>query len=201
MSSVKSHTFRPQLRGGKELECRYCHETGHTIKHRGKLTCPKLIAKEQRQEAANEARRGREKKRQQEWTAHIQDISGCKGDGWQVAGSASTVAWRKRHATTQQESQISYKRRVAKNPFEIPSDSEDEEEQRGPTVAKARAPTGAWSKGAPKPVAPVKLERQTADMGQSKSPEQKQPTWEEHVAAHKPIASWADECDSDDENE
>ena len=147
-------------------------------------------------------RQERNTKMQESWTQHIQDISGCSGAGWETVGSAKADAWHKRQQAKRQSSKISYKRPgVIKNRFEIPSDSEEEEEQRGPTVAQPRAPTGAWSKGAPKPVAPVKLERQTADMGEQPSAEQQKEVWDEIVANHKPITSWADECSSDDEDE
>ena len=41
-----SYTYVPR---GRKRECRYCHEEGHYIRTRkGELSCPKLIAKEQR---------------------------------------------------------------------------------------------------------------------------------------------------------
>ena len=157
----------------------------------------KRNAQQQQRQAQQQLRKS---KMQEAWTQHIQDISGCTGGGWETAGSAAADAWRKRQLAKQESTKISYKRPgVIKNRFELPSDSEDEEEQRGPAIVKARAPTGAWSKGAPKPVSPVKLERQTADMGEQPSPEQQKELWDEIVANHKPITSWADACDSDDE--
>jgi len=142
-----------------------------------------------------EQRAYRKAKAQDEWAQHIQDISGCTGAGWSTAGSAEADAWRKRQLGKQKDSQISYKRRpiAHKNRFEIPSDSEDEEEQRGPAIAKPRDLTGASAKGAPKEKeeAPKESKQMTAEEAEAE--------FAKLAAKMKPIESWADAC-SDDED-
>jgi hypothetical protein len=213
--SSKSHTFRPKSGQRGEQECRYCHEIGHAIKERGRIVCPKLIAKETRRDAHNSRRRERETRRQQDWATHIQDISGCHGNGWKTAGSAAAAGWRKRQLVKQGPNTGPRRVRRIKNRFEIPSDSESDEESQKiqrPRISQPRklAKSSAWSKGAPKPFAAeaaaaalivAKLERQTAETEKPKLQEGDAPkiTWEEVVAAHKPIVSWADACVSDDE--
>ena len=196
--SSKSHTFRPKSGQRGEQECRYCHEIGHAIKERGVITCPKLIAKETQQNSYSMDRRGRENRRQQEWATHIQDISGCRGNGWQTAGSAAAAGWRNRQLAKQGPNAGRHSRPVApKNRFEIPSDSESDEESqkiRRPRIAQPRKldKSSAWSKGAPKPaVAEAAVPTTTA--------KEQQEIWDAIVANHKPIVSWADACDSDDE--
>ena len=152
-------------------------------------------------------RRERERRRQEEWSTHIQKLSGCEGEGWSTAGSAARDAWRKKQLAKQakQESTISYKRRpiATKNRFEMPDSSDDEEDEVArPSVAAPRKldANSAWSKGAPKELAtpPAKLTRQTADMGHPEPDASK--AMEKLVAEHKPIKSWADECSSDEED-
>ena len=91
--------------------------------------------------------------------------------------------------------QFSKRRPIAhKNRFEIPSDSEDdEEEQRGPAIAKPRDLTGAWAKGAPKEKeeAPKESKQMTAEEAEAE--------FAKLAAKMKPIESWADAC-SDDED-
>ena len=156
-------------------------------------------------------RQDRERARQEAWSAHIQKLSGCEGEGWNTAGSASRDAWRKRQLAKQakNESTISYKRRpiATKNRFEMPESSDDEEDEvPRPSVAAPRKldASSAWSKGAPKELAtpPAKLTRQTADMGhpETQTEEKRKAEWDEVVANHKPITSWADECSSDEED-
>ena len=155
-------------------------------------------------------RRERERRRQEEWSTHIQKLSGCEGEGWTTAGSAAQDAWRKKQLAKQakQETTISYKRRpIAVNRFEIPSDSSDDEDDEvaRPSVAVPRKldTSSAWSKGAPKELAtpPAKLTRQTADMGhpETQTEEKHKAEWDEVVANHKPIKSWADECDDEED--
>ena len=169
----RSHTFRPQTVAAATA-CRYCHEEGHQIKTRGVLTCPKLLAKEQRTANEQAKRSARERTRQAAWSKQLQDASGCSGEGWSSVGTEDE--WRSRQLAQQRRSQISYKRQqVVQNRFELPSDSEDEEEDRRPglTFALKLAASNSWSKGAPS--------------GHEVS----------QLPTRKPIASWADECDSD----
>ena len=175
----RSHTFRPQTVAAATA-CRYCHEEGHQIKTRGVLTCPKLLAKERRTANEQAKRNARERAQQDAWSKQLQDASGCSGEGWKTAGIKSNLdSWRSRQLAKQEEEKISYKRSklVVKNRFDLPSDSDDEEE--GPRTAKPveLAASNVWSKGAPKAViTPVDAAKQRA------SP---------------PILSWADECEND----
>lgn len=172
----RSHTFRPQTVAAA-MACRYCHEEGHQIKTSGVLTCPKLVAKEQRTANEQAKRSARERTRQDAWSKQLQDTSGCSGEGWKTAGIKSNLdSWRERQLAKQEEEKISYKRQqVVQNRFDLPSDSEDEEEDRRPRLAEPLklAASNSWSKGAPS--------------GHEVS----------QLPTRKPIASWADECDSD----
>ena len=200
----RSHTYHPSSGARDEKECRYCHEHGHQIKFRGKLTCPKLIAKEEREAKGRALRNDREHRRQASWQQQIQDASGCEGDGWTTTGDAES--WRKRQERkVRGGSKISYKRPVAPNPFEIPSDSDDEEEIVGPLPLppKKLDESNPWSKGPSAAfLAPPTLERAvaTSSSPSSNSLAQKlydDEKWQQMVSNHKPIISWADECDSD----
>lgn len=88
----------------------------------------------------------REKKRQSDWSRHIQKESGCEGDDWKTAGSAS--AWQHKNRSRGNEAKV--QPRVAKkNRFELPDDSEEEDTD-GPTVWAPEEPIGSWGKGMPK---------------------------------------------------
>ena len=177
----RSHTFHPKTKTEDTSPCRYCHEEGHQIKSRGVLTCPKLVAKEQREANEQAKRRARERVQAQAWSKQFQEECKCDGEGWKTAGIKSNLdSWRSRQLAKQEEEKISYKRSklVVKNRFDLPSDSDDEAEE-GPRTAKPveLAASNVWSKGAPKAViTPVDAAKQPA------SP---------------PILSWADECEND----
>jgi len=134
---------------------------------------------------------------QKEWENHIQDISGCKGDGWSTTGSAASNKWQEAQLA-KQKSTVSYTRRPVNsgNRYDIPSSSEDEEEENEDVpiiVTPKKLPgTNAWSKGAPKLV--TKSAPETKEQKSDK-------TWEDIKAnaLSKKGTSWADMCDSDDE--
>ena len=148
----------------------------------------------------------REKQRKQDWATHIQDISGCEGAGWKTQGDADTF----------RKQQLSYKRRqepakqvkTSRNPFDMGSDSDsdgEEEVQRGPEPCEAIKPKGAWAGGASAAVVqPPTLERQTAQVHDEKTEEdENRLTMEKLHAMHEANKgkSWADMCDSDDDEE
>lgn len=87
----KTHIYKPK--GGerdarredmKEAveECRYCKERGHVIKRKGELTCPKLIAKEKANALKMSTTQSRTNRMKEDWSRHIDDLSGNATSGW-----------------------------------------------------------------------------------------------------------------------
>ena len=181
--SDRTHTYRPKAGERKPLECRYCHEEGHTIKHRGKLTCPKLLAKEARRGEERLSKRDRDRRAAHEWAKHVQDVSGCSGEGWETASSDKN--WRERQLRKQKRNQAPVQQvQSRKNPFDMGSDSEDETPvERVPEPREPLPAKGVWASGAS---SKVRAENVMAEL----------------TAMHEANKgrSWADMCDSEDED-
>lgn len=140
----------------------------------------------------------RQQREQKEWENHIQDISGCKGEGWSTTGSAASNKWQEAQRA-KQKSTVSYTRRPVNsgNRYEMPSSSDDEEEENDVPIIvtpKKLSGTSAWSKGAPKLA--TKSAPETKEQKSTK-------TWEDIQAEvlSNEGRSWADMCDEDDEKE
>lgn len=129
-----SNTYRPRHRvqrsTSRKPSCAYCKEDGHWMKHRsGEAICPKLKAKATHRRETNhhlaESRR--------------QAIA----DGEWVASQGRSVQRQPRKRTNA---------RPAVNRFEIPSDTESDEEDHVPITQPKKVTTGAWASGASKAV-------------------------------------------------
>ena len=136
-----------------------------------------------KRQAFEAERTRREKQRQSDWSRHIQDISGCEGEGWGTAGNATSWKRKKQQSSEKKASP----KPVRRNRFEIP-DSDDEEEDSRPAVSEPKALTGAWAKGAPK-------EEETRQM----TFEESKAELAKLASTMKPVENWADAC-SDDED-
>ena len=127
-----SNTYRPRRRVQQQRKpnCAYCKEDGHWMKHRsGEAICPKLRAKATRQQETNHslAEHRRQAIADGEWVAS--------------QGRSAQRQPRKRSNTHQ-----------AVNRFEIPSDTESDEEDHVPITQSKKVTTGAWASGASKAV-------------------------------------------------
>ena len=129
-----SNTYRPRRRvqrsTSRKPSCAYCKEDGHWMKHRsGEAICPKLRAKATRQQETNHslAEHRRQAIVDGEWVAS--------------QGRSAQRQPRKRSNTHQ-----------AVNRFEIPSDTESDEEDHVPITQPKKVTTGAWASGASKAV-------------------------------------------------
>ena len=168
----KAHTFTPK--GGardarrEEIkveveECRYCRQTGHTIKKKGVLTCPKLIAKEKSKDAYRNMARLRADRVKDDWCRHIDDISGNAVEEWTRV---------KTRTNDTKKSASPKKVRKIRNRYDMGESDDEEEEKKWDTVkpCKPKKIVGVWGVGAtaammePEPDAPgpAKLERQVA---------------------------------------
>lgn len=128
------NTYRPrrgvQRSPSRKPSCAYCKEDGHWMKHRsGEAICPKLRAKATRQQETNHslAEHRRQAIADGEWVAS--------------QGRSAQRQPRKRSNTHQ-----------AVNRFEIPSDTESDEEDHVPITQPKKVTTGAWASGASKAV-------------------------------------------------
>lgn len=128
------NTYRPrrgvQRSPSRKPSCAYCKEDGHWMKHRsGEAICPKLRAKATRQQETNHslAEHRRQAIVDGEWVAS--------------QGRSAQRQPRKRSNTHQ-----------AVNRFEIPSDTESDEEDHVPITQPKKVTTGAWASGASKAV-------------------------------------------------
>jgi len=160
MSSNRSNTYRPRQQSNYNSQrnsqrnphrtpnnrnphrtpsCGYCKEDGHWMKHRdGTVICPKLQEKQRRKQQTNH--RAAQARR-----------SAISSGEW-----VSAQQTRRRTQTEQQR-----KPTVTQNRFEIPSDSEsDDESEIQMSVAKPRVAQGAWANGVN---AQVKAESEVKD--------------------------------------
>jgi len=128
------NTYRPrrgvQRSPSRKPSCAYCKEDGHWMKHRsGEAICPKLRAKATRQQETNHSLA--EHRRQ------------AIADGEWVASQGRSAQRQPRKRTNA---------RPAVNRFEIPSDTESDEEDHVPITQPKKVTTGAWASGASKAV-------------------------------------------------
>ena len=127
-----SNTYRPRRRVQQQRKpnCAYCKEDGHWMKHRsGEAICPKLRAKNGHRQQVN--------RRQAE-------------DRRQAITAGEWVASQGRSAPRQPRKRTNA--RPAVNRFEIPSDTESDEEDHVPITQPKKVTTGAWASGASKAV-------------------------------------------------
>jgi len=88
-SQKKSFTYKPDAVNSADSTCRYCRQTGHRIKVKGKTTCPKLIQKERYEANKKTIARKREDKRRATWVSELQESSGCNDGKWETAGNGN----------------------------------------------------------------------------------------------------------------
>ena len=129
-----SNTYRPRRRvqrsQSRKPSCSYCKEDGHWMKHRsGEAICPKLKAKTTRQRETNHS-----------LAEHRR----------QAIAAGEWVASQGRSAQRQPRKRTNA--RPAVNRFEIPSDTESDEEDHVPITQPKKVTTGAWASGASKAV-------------------------------------------------
>ena len=86
-SKKKSFTYKTVSGNSSDSPCRYCRQTGHRIKVKGKTTCPKLIQKERYEANKKTIARKREDKRRSAWVSELQESSGCNDGKWETAGN------------------------------------------------------------------------------------------------------------------
>lgn len=123
-----SNTYRPRRRVQQQRKpsCSYCKEDGHWMKHRsGEAICPKLKAKNGHRQQVNH--------RQAE-------------DRRQAIASGEWVTSQGRSAQRQPRKLSNARQPV--NRFEIPSDTESDEEGPVPITQPKKVTTGAWASGA-----------------------------------------------------
>ena len=127
-----SNTYRPRRRVQQQRKpsCSYCKEDGHWMKHRsGEAICPKLKAKNGRRQQVNH--RQAEDRRQ-----------AITAGEWVTSQGRSAQRQPRKSSTPYQPV----------NRFEIPSDTESDEEERVPITQPKKVTTGAWASGASKAV-------------------------------------------------
>jgi len=127
-----SNTYRPRRRVQQQRKpnCAYCKEDGHWMKHRsGEAICPKLKAKATHRRETNHSLA--EYRRQ------------AIADGEWVASQGRSAQRQPRKRSNA---------RPAMNRFEIPSDTESDEEDHVPITQPKKVTTGAWASGASKAV-------------------------------------------------
>ena len=129
-----SNTYRPRRRvqrsQSRKPNCSYCKEDGHWMKHRsGEAICPKLKAKATHRRETNHS-----------LAEHRR----------QAIAAGEWVASQGRSAQRQPRKRTNA--RPAVNRFEIPSDTESDEEDHVPITQPKKVTTGAWASGASKAV-------------------------------------------------
>jgi len=113
-------------------ECRYCHEHGHFKSH-----CPDL---EKRKRDKERNAKARSVSRQQKFEAGNWMTAGVEK---QLNEAVAASKLQRKQAVSQRSNPL-----ASESQFAVLDDSDDEEEivySRGPSVAKARAPQGAWA--------------------------------------------------------
>ncbi len=182
------NTYRPRRRvqrsPSRKPSCAYCKEDGHWMKHRsGEAICPKLRAKATRQQEINhslaEYRR-------------------------QAIAAGEWVASQGRSAPRQPRKRTNA--RPAVNRFEIPSDTESDEEDRVPITQPKKVTTGAWASGASKAVKSEGTIKPSQALVQKRSDEQLAEIRLQLETCHKELAkekerfdgSWASQGDITD---
>ena len=179
------------------LECRYCHKTGHTPKG-----CPELAAKGRTQRAVPAPRGER----------HDEDPDGFETvTRRRCPGGVRTRATRRVPAQEEQSQRQSHRNAFEGLMEDSESDHETEEVAEYPAISAAvqAAPQlSGWAAIAAKRPAPIKvtvtvapsplkLERQVAHM---RLPQEELKRDESMYNPDGTMKSWADLCDSDDED-
>lgn len=123
-----NNTYRPRRRVQQQRKpsCSYCKEEGHWMKHRsGEAICPKLKAKNGNRQQVNhrQAEQRRTALQSGEWVSS----QGCRRASQPMERSNT---------------------RQPVNRFEIPSDTESDEEDQVPITQPKKVTTGAWASGA-----------------------------------------------------
>ena len=123
-----NNTYRPRRRVQQQRKpsCSYCKEEGHWMKHRsGEAICPKLKAKNGNRQQVNhrQAEQRRTALQSGEWVSS----QGCRRASQPMERSNS---------------------RQPVNRFDIPSDTESDEEDQVPITQPKKVTTGAWASGA-----------------------------------------------------
>lgn len=151
-----SNTYRPRRRvqrsTSRKPSCAYCKEDGHWMKHSsGEAICPKLRAKATHRRETNHdlAESRRQAIAAGEWVASQGSKRGAQRQP------------RKRSNTHQ-----------AVNRFEIPSDTESDEEDQVPITQPKKVTTGAWASGASKAVKSEGTNKSSQTLVQKRSDEQ-----------------------------
>jgi len=183
-----SNTYRPRRRvqrsQSRKPSCSYCKEDGHWMKHRsGEAICPKLKAKTTRQRETNHS-----------LAEHRR----------QAIAAGEWVASQGRSAPRQPRKRTNA--RPAVNRFEIPSDTESDEEDRVPITQPKKVTTGAWASGASKAVKSEGTIKPSQALVQKRSDEQLAEIRLQLETCHKELAkekekfdgSWASQGDITD---
>mgnify|MGYP005643477979 CR=1 FL=1 len=119
---TKTFTYKIAVKSSTETICRYCKENGHNIKDgAGKISCPKLIQKEKYQIKQKMIAAKRKTTMRDKWVSHIQETSGCEGDGW------STVGDHTHRSKTESEEKVETKKPELKGRYSSLYEQEEED--------------------------------------------------------------------------